>query len=58
MCGIFGAISGRGAPDLNIIKTLGILNQERGEDSCGISYGHNLVKGVDKEAKWVNFIKK
>lgn len=58
MCGIFGAISGRGAPDLNVIKTLGILNQERGEDSCGISYGHNLVKGVDKEAKWINFIKK
>lgn len=57
MCGLFGAISGRGAPDLNIIKMLGTLNQERGEDSCGLAFGHSLVKGVGTEAKWTNFIK-
>jgi predicted glutamine amidotransferase len=58
MCGLFGGISGRGAPDINIIKTLGLLNQERGEDSCGISYGHTLVKGAGSEAKWGKFIQK
>lgn len=58
MCGLFGGISGRGAPDINIIKTLGILNQERGEDSCGISFGHTLLKGAGVEAKWTKFIQK
>ncbi|TXG80997.1 MAG: hypothetical protein E6R13_07230, partial [Spirochaetes bacterium] len=58
MCGLFGGISGRGAPDINIIKTLGILNQERGEDSCGISFGHTLLKGANEAAKWTKFIQK
>ena len=61
-CGLF-AFSGR--EDLTDeqkktvmakMKILGMFNQERGTNSCGIAIDDYLVKGVNKESKWTDFI--
>lgn len=56
MCGIFGGMSLTSSPELDKIKVLGLMNQERGEDSCGILYGSTLKKGVDHNSKWSQFL--
>jgi hypothetical protein len=50
-CGLFGFCGSR-APDMNKIKILGMVNQSRGEHSCGYYYNGEFVKGTDKQAKF------
>jgi hypothetical protein len=57
-CGLFGGsfnepITGK---ILHRLKTLGFFNQQRGEDSCGIYNGDELLKGVDANKKFYNFV--
>lgn len=44
-CGLFG-FSGDEKPNLAKLKILGIKNEKRGVDSCGIYYNNTLTKGV------------
>lgn len=55
MCGIFGYVGSK-APDMNAIKILGLYNESRGKDSCGISIDGNLTKGVDDNKLFEYFI--
>jgi len=56
-CGIFG-FSGREGKrvDPGKLLVLGLYNRTRGIDSCGYYYNGNIVKGVDKEADFKDFI--
>ena len=56
MCGIFG-YAGVNPNKINIdkINTLGILNEVRGVDSCGIAMDGQILKGVGQLAKFRNF---
>lgn len=45
MCGLFG-FSGDSTPNLAKIKLLGIANEARGRDSCGLYYNGKLLKGT------------
>lgn len=56
-CGLFG-YCGAEAPDLDKIKILGLFNQDRGTDSCGIAINDVVTKGVDGNAKFSSFIQK
>jgi hypothetical protein len=50
MCGLYGFAGGdKKFPNRHKIITLGILNQSRGKDSCGIYWGHNLKHGFKLE---------
>lgn len=55
MCGIFGYI-GKGQPSIDKIKILGILNDDRGGDSCGIFINGSVSKGIHQQAKFAKFI--
>lgn len=44
-CGLFG-FSGDEKPNLAKLKILGIKNEKRGVDSCGVYYNNTLTKGV------------
>lgn len=57
MCGIIGHV-GSNVDKLNIDKfnILGILNEERGTDSCGVSMDGGTLKGVDYLSAYRNFI--
>jgi len=54
-CGLFG-YCGSEPPDMSKIKILGILNEARGTHSCGVFYNNKILKGVDKEAIFTNFL--
>ena len=54
-CGLFG-YTGKNKPDPHKIMILGIFNDTRGGDSCGISVDTNIYKGIGKESKFVDFI--
>lgn len=56
-CGIWGfnGVWGR-KPDFKKLLILGLYNRTRGVDSCGYYYNGNIVKGVDKEADFKDFI--
>jgi predicted glutamine amidotransferase len=57
MCGISGYISTKQTLlKRTIIKTLGILNDDRGGDSCGIFIDGNVEYGVDKNKLFLSFI--
>jgi predicted glutamine amidotransferase len=57
MCGISGYISTKQTLlKRTIIKTLGILNDDRGGDSCGIFIDGNIEYGVDKNKLFLSFI--
>ena len=54
-CGLFGYCGDVPAnPDK--IKILGLFNQDRGEDSCGISVDDIVYKGIGVDSKWNKFI--
>ena len=61
-CGLFGFSGKKGlTPEqlrntMTKIKILGMYNQERGTNSCGISVDDIVYKGVDTKAKWSDFI--
>lgn len=57
-CGLFGGsfntkIDGK---ILWRIKSLGLFNQTRGSDSCGIWNGDKLIKGVGENKKFYDFV--
>lgn len=57
MCGIFGFIgSPKSKFDLNKFNILGIYNDSRGGDSCGIFVDGLLEKGADKQKLFSTFI--
>ena len=57
MCGIFGH-AGDSPKKVNIDKLnmLGVLNEVRGVDSCGLTMDGGILKGIDWLAKYRNFI--
>lgn len=57
MCGIFG-FSGKKGKKANLrkLQILGILNTERGTDSCGYYYSGTLQKGIHLEANFARFL--
>ena len=56
-CGIFAWV-GKDVKHFNryLFNTLGILNDSRGGDSCGLYYDGNILKGMDKQSKYSCFI--
>jgi hypothetical protein len=64
MCGIFGAqLKSKTSKDvarlaMAKIKLLGLYNQSRGKDSCGLSVDRTIVKGVNAIKHWDDFIEK
>lgn len=59
MCGIFGIINAEKKPfDYQTFCTLGICNDERGGDSCGVFIDGKYEYGVDKEKYFADFYKK
>lgn len=58
MCGIFGqATNNPKKINQANIKILGMFNESRGRNSCGISYDGEIFHGLDKEALFTDFIK-
>lgn len=59
MCGIFGYISNDiNKIDVNAFKLLGVLNETRGEQSCGIALNSDIFHGATyKDKKFRDFIK-
>lgn len=59
MCGLFGIISSSPKTiDLRAFCTLGIMNDSRGGDSCGISFDGKTEYGFGKEsALFIDFMK-
>lgn len=59
MCGIFGqitkSVNSLCVPEVNI---LGMLNVERGKNSCGLTYDGEIFLGLDKDKIYTDFIKK
>ena len=59
MCGIFGIINKEEAPfDYSTFCVLGINNDSRGGDSCGVFMDGEVEYGVDKEKLFADFIYK
>lgn len=55
MCGIFGYV-GKKEPNVTKIKILGLYNQARGEDACGIFINNRVIHGNDSKKTWKKFI--
>lgn len=55
MCGIFGYV-GKKEPNVTKIKILGLYNQSRGEDACGIFINNQVIHGNDSKKTWKKFI--
>lgn len=59
MCGIFGIINNTKKEfDRNTFCVLGINNDSRGGDSCGISIDGTTEYGINKEKLFINFMHK
>jgi len=56
-CGLI-AYCGDTPPNMDKVNILGIYNEERGKDSCGIAYNDSVYKGIGDEAKWSKFAQK
>lgn len=59
-CGLFGGGFNVPINDsiISKLKTLGFINQSRGEDSCGYFNGEETIKGVFEKKKFVDLIMK
>lgn len=58
MCGIFGMISKKEKPfNKRAFCTMGVRNDSRGGDSCGIFIDGYSEYGVDKQKEFINFFK-
>jgi len=56
-CGIFGCTADDVSKiNINKVKILGLYNQSRGKDSCGISVDGEIYIGVDKQKEFKDFI--
>lgn len=57
-CGIFGQVTNKpNKIDDSAIKILGLTNEVRGKDSCGITVDGEIYYGVNTEKLFSNFIK-
>lgn len=57
MCGIFGIINAKKQPFNNeLFNVLGILNDARGGDSCGVFIDGTLEYGTEKEKYFYDFL--
>lgn len=58
MCGIFGQAT-NSPKKINEykVKMLGMYNETRGRNSCGITYDGEIYHGLDKDKLWTDFIK-
>jgi predicted glutamine amidotransferase len=58
MCGIFGFSANKKITEEDILKfnILGLFNESRGVHSCGIFDGDRVVRGVDDNKLYKNFI--
>lgn len=58
MCGIFGTISLKSkAFNKRAFCTMGVRNDSRGGDSCGIFIDGNVEYGIDKQKLFINFFR-
>lgn len=58
MCGIFGMISRKTKPfNKRAFCTMGVANDSRGGDSCGVFIDGLVEYGVDKQKKFINFFR-
>lgn len=58
MCGIFGMLSRKEKPfNKRAFCTMGVRNDSRGGDSCGVFIDGNVEYGVDKEKFFINFFR-
>lgn len=58
-CGIWGGSSKKGKKlDIAKLVILGLYNRTRGTDSCGYYFNGNLVKGIEKESDFKDFLAK
>lgn len=55
-CGLFG-FSGDEKPNLAKLKILGMQNESRGRDSCGVYYNNTLTKGIATTKLFTDFLK-
>ena len=55
MCGIFG-YNGKTKPNVSDLKILGLYNESRGPDACGIYINNTLVHGNGPTKRWSSFI--
>lgn len=57
-CGLFGGCFNQAIDEtmMQKIKMLGFFNQSRGRDSCGYFNGDKIVKGVDKDKEFYDFV--
>ena len=58
MCGIFGMISRKTKPfNKRAFCTMGVRNDSRGGDSCGVFIDGHVEYGVDKKKLFINFFR-
>lgn len=58
MCGIFGTISRKAKPfNKRAFCTMGVRNDSRGGDSCGVFIDGNVEYGVDKQKLFIDFFR-
>lgn len=58
MCGIFGmATNNPNKINAGNVRILGLANESRGKDSCGISFDGEIYYGLDSKKLFSNFIK-
>ena len=58
MCGIFGTISRKSKPfNKRAFCTMGVRNDSRGGDSCGVFIDGLVEYGVDKQKLFINFFR-
>ena len=55
MCGIFGELT-INEPELDKTHILGLFNQSRGTDSCGLYWNNGVIHGVGLNSKYENFL--
>ncbi|MGK2861899.1 MAG: class II glutamine amidotransferase [Chitinophagaceae bacterium] len=57
MCGLLGHLGNKENPvNLDKFNILGILNEERGEHSCGVSIDGDILRGVDSLKIYRDFV--
>jgi len=56
MCGIVAFLpKGKGRPNRRMLLAMGMANEERGTDNCGISVGDTIMRGGYSESKFRDF---
>jgi glucosamine 6-phosphate synthetase-like amidotransferase/phosphosugar isomerase protein len=57
MCGLLGHLGNKtNKVNLDKFNILGILNEERGEHSCGVTIDGEILKGIDELKVYRDFV--